>query len=295
MERREVLLTPELAKKYMKQNYCSNRNIRAAWVNELSRDILEGNWNPKLSEVQDPIIFSSDGKMINGQHRCLAVITANKPVKITVAKDVPEDLYPFLDRGSKRNLADAIGKGKNSTSIAAIAKVYYALVHGSTPLSGILNGKLANSVVISNGKKGDLFPTQSDLTKLINTENEYLQYVFSLSSRIGKAVSKRNAAFYAFILIVVYLNKADQLEAFVDDFASLASKSQPNILIKQYMCQQYLNKSKNTDLKWTLGALLFAYEHFVSDEPILSANKINLYFSRYDNLIKKERERRNSE
>ena len=294
MEKKEILLTPELAKKYMKQNYCLNRNIRATEVNELCRDIREGNWNPKLSEVQDPIMFSLDGKMINGQHRCLAVITANKPVRITVAKDVPEDLYPLLDRGTKRNLADAIGKEKNSTSIAAIAKIYFALVHGSTPLNGILTGRLANSVIIANGKKGDLFPTQTELKKLIDTENEYLQYVFSLSSRMGKAVSKRNAAFYGFILIVVYLNKADQLDAFVDDFASLVSKSQPNIFIKQYMCQQYLNKSKNTDLKWTLGTLLFAYEHFVSGEPILSANKISLYFSRYDNLIKKERERRNS-
>ena len=159
MEKKEILLTPELAKKYMKQNYCLNRNIRATEVNELCRDIREGNWNPKLSEVQDPIMFSLDGKMINGQHRCLAVITANKPVRITVAKDVPEDLYPLLDRGTKRNLADAIGKEKNSTSIAAIAKIYFSLVHGSTPLNGILTGRLANSVIIANGKKGDFIKT----------------------------------------------------------------------------------------------------------------------------------------
>ena len=70
--------------------------------------------------------------MIDGQHRCLAVIESGCTIKATVIDGLDDEVYLVLDKGRKRTAADTIG-GKHANVRAAIAKAIIALDNG-TPL-----------------------------------------------------------------------------------------------------------------------------------------------------------------
>ena len=76
--------------------------------------------------------------MIDGQHRCLAVIESGCTIKATVIDGLDDEVYLVLDKGRKRTAADTIG-GKHANVRAAIAKAIIALDNG-TPLMSIISG-----------------------------------------------------------------------------------------------------------------------------------------------------------
>lgn len=95
-------ISPILAQAYLDKN-CINRNPSIKRVNTYARDMENGNW--KLNG--ETIIFDEDGKLINGQHRLMAVIQANVPVDFLVVRGVQRDAT-LQDRGRNRSAIDAM-------------------------------------------------------------------------------------------------------------------------------------------------------------------------------------------
>lgn len=110
------LITPDVAKEMLKGNH-GNRNLRLSAVTKWVETIKSGGW------VTTPqgIILSPSGRLLDGQHRLTAVVTAGIPVQMVVWRDVPESVYPFLDRGAGRSLADATKNSPREMSIATAA------------------------------------------------------------------------------------------------------------------------------------------------------------------------------
>ena len=98
---RVVEITPDLAKKWLAANK-DNRHARPSHINKLAMEIKNGIW--KLTH--QGIAFSSDGRLIDGQHRLEAIVTANKPVFMAVFIDLDDNMFGALDRGIRRTLTD---------------------------------------------------------------------------------------------------------------------------------------------------------------------------------------------
>lgn len=96
-----VELTPELAKQIF-EHKPSQREVRKSNVAKLVREIRDGNWDPLKSPAMR---FLPTGQMIDGQHRCLAVIESDRA--ITVPMCVVDDIVG-VDEGSNRTLSDHI-------------------------------------------------------------------------------------------------------------------------------------------------------------------------------------------
>lgn len=96
-----VTVTPEIAKQWITANV-SNRRVRKGRVQNYARDMAAGNW---LFSTQG-LAFGTDGSLIDGQHRLLAVIAANVPVQMLVWFDVPMQTREVIDIGDPRRLGD---------------------------------------------------------------------------------------------------------------------------------------------------------------------------------------------
>lgn len=94
-------ITPEKAKEYLKHNV-KNRTVKVGTVASYARDILRG----EFVTTHQGIAFNTEGELFDGQHRLLAVIAADTPVEMMVARDVPNAAVYATDRGVSRSVRD---------------------------------------------------------------------------------------------------------------------------------------------------------------------------------------------
>lgn len=122
------IIDPAYAKQALEQN-AGNRRITQARVEQYARDMKAGKWNENNGET---LKFTSDGKLLDGQHRLLAVILSQCTVAMAVARNVPIDAFVTIDSGKTRNLSDvlSIEGHKNVNTIASMAKSVYCYIAG---------------------------------------------------------------------------------------------------------------------------------------------------------------------
>lgn len=99
-------VTPQLAKEYLKHNV-RNRTVKVGEVESIARDIKRGDYRL----THQGIAFDTEGTLIDGQQRLLAVIMANQPIQILVTKDVDKDAVSAIDRGTTRSVRDSMMMG----------------------------------------------------------------------------------------------------------------------------------------------------------------------------------------
>lgn len=111
IEQERMKIDPSLAREILKFN-TSNRSIRKANVRKMARDMETGEWSERLD---DPIRFSTDGRLVDGQHRLLALIESGCTYTFTLQYGLDEKDLRAIDCGARRSPADAmkLSKGKS--------------------------------------------------------------------------------------------------------------------------------------------------------------------------------------
>lgn len=114
-----LAVTPTMAREFLATNTL-NRNVRQALVEGYSRDMARGSWLFNGESIK----FDVTGRMVDGQHRCLAVIKANVTVTMLVIRGLPEKSWDTIDIGAPRTYRDALGRRGESSSatLAAICR-----------------------------------------------------------------------------------------------------------------------------------------------------------------------------
>lgn len=113
-------ITPEIAEKYLEKNI-TNRNVRESWVTELSNAIKRG----RFRLTHQGIGFDVKGKLIDGQHRLLAVVKAGLPVQLYVTRGLDEAVREVCDIQAKRSAGDILrlaGYNFHNATFAAMVK-----------------------------------------------------------------------------------------------------------------------------------------------------------------------------
>lgn len=95
-------VTPELAKRYLERNV-NNRNVSKDRVAIYARDILAGNWTAGSS-----IGFFENGDLADGQHRLLAVVSANVPAVFVVVRNLPCESKLNHNSGMSQTVANSV-------------------------------------------------------------------------------------------------------------------------------------------------------------------------------------------
>lgn len=126
-------VTPDLARVWLRSN-THNRRLRKRAVTDYARDMAAGNWTLNGEALK----FSTDGTVLDGQHRLRAVIEADTPVQMLVVVGLPLEAQETMDTGRKRTTADVMGlRGEtNAQVLAAVLRRVWAWDNGDTRFAG---------------------------------------------------------------------------------------------------------------------------------------------------------------
>jgi hypothetical protein len=117
-----AVVTPEMARKYLEKN-THNRKASDPVVRKYAEVMRRGEW---ILNPADPICISEDGRLLNGQHRLLAVVKSGIACPFVVAINVDEKVQYVMDTGKKRSATDALSLigASHSSTLASIIKLY---------------------------------------------------------------------------------------------------------------------------------------------------------------------------
>jgi hypothetical protein len=116
METALMDLTPAQAAEFLRNNP-GNRRLDERSVELIADMIVRGEW--VISH--QGIALSSDGRLLDGQHRCAAVVKANRTVKVLVSFNVPDEAFPHIDRHRARSLAFTLRARHDDVALARLA------------------------------------------------------------------------------------------------------------------------------------------------------------------------------
>lgn len=126
-------ITPDDASDMLTCNR-KNRKIDKRNVFLLRNAITQGEWYMN----GEAIIFSSDGDLLNGQHRLHAIIAAGVSVDVFVVRGVDAESFKTLDSGRVRRAGEVLAMDgeKNGSAIAAAVQALLAFVDAGGRLYG---------------------------------------------------------------------------------------------------------------------------------------------------------------
>lgn len=92
-------VTPEMAEKYLATTRKNRKSVQAV-IQQFVKSILAKGWgiNPQ------PVIFDSDGCLIDGGHRLAAIVKSGIAVPMLIVRGVPPESFDVIDDGPRRSL-----------------------------------------------------------------------------------------------------------------------------------------------------------------------------------------------
>lgn len=121
-----VMVTPELAAKWLDVNYINQRPVNAVLVARFAADMKAGRWCYNGA----PVKFSKEGFLIDGQHRLTAIRLSGASAPMLVVRHHVAVEMNTIDAGRSRTAGDSLvmagltdrGCGKNSAACASALK-----------------------------------------------------------------------------------------------------------------------------------------------------------------------------
>lgn len=177
-------ITPLLARSWLELNK-KNRKIDKRNVSHLRDAISQGEWYMN----GEAIIFSDDGRLLNGQHRLLAIILSGVGVDVLVVRGINPDSFRTLDSGRVRRAGEvmAMDGEKNSNKVAAAVQAALAFVDAKGKLYTGSCGYGRKATASTCQRILDRHPGIRDSVRDINRNSLYtsqhavlLHYLFSL-------------------------------------------------------------------------------------------------------------------
>lgn len=232
-----VVLTPELAARYLEAN-TSNRAISGYRLNQLTEQILAGEWALNGEAIK----VAEDGTLLDGQHRCAAVVKANKPIETLVITGLPNITQETMDTGKSRTLADilSIREIPNAVSVASVVTGVLAAERYGFSKAFVRS----NTTVITNG------------AALHRLEND--PFILGIPSRISAAVTKSDLTMKVLgtLYYFFYQIDAEDAEFFIDRLEDGADLPEGSPILVLRKAAKALKEAKGARNARYLGAVV---------------------------------------
>jgi len=199
------VITPDKAEEILEKNTI-NRKIRSQHVRNYAEQMKNGNWHL----THEGIALGTDGKVLDGQHRLLAVIKSNVPVTMLVSRNAPQEIIKHIDIGAKRTTSDIfeIHHIKNSAQHAGGINKYLSFRNKTKKVISRSNTNIKNNV------------THDDTLNFYFENEEFLKEVLSKSKGYYSKFNIRILTTSDIYMIYCYLNldKGHSMELISDFF-----------------------------------------------------------------------------
>lgn len=144
-------VAPELARDLLLRNRRgANRDVDAGTVYFYGRQMARGDW----AETHLGIGLNTDGHLIDGQHRLLAILISGVTIRTAIIPDVPvrPNLFAYLDNGRQRTARTTLqiaGLNGVSSTIARAVRIAEEVRTGAySPSRGDRLPRLSNAAVL---------------------------------------------------------------------------------------------------------------------------------------------------
>ena len=166
---KQMLITPEIANEMLAYND-RNRPLAQQHVNDIARMMTDGKWH----ETPNPIVFSREGRLTDGQHRLAAIAQSGISQTMWVFFGDADDNFYVFDTGARRTAGHifAINGVGDYNVLAAAARVvmfYDNHSYGSATGSG-------NTRSVSNEDLWAFFQGNLRLTESIRIGNAFYEH-----------------------------------------------------------------------------------------------------------------------
>lgn len=117
----EVQLTPQMAEDLLAKTPEHQRRVTKLHVTRLARAMTAGEYmlNPQ------PLIIDTAGALMDGQHRCVAVIESGVTIPVMIARGADPTVFSLVDTGKTRQASQFVD-GPHAAVIAAAARAVLA-------------------------------------------------------------------------------------------------------------------------------------------------------------------------
>lgn len=203
-----------------------NRPAGEHTIARYARAIKEGRW----ALTGEPIILSSDGVLLNGQHRLYACVRSGCDFETLVVFGIDRETFKFMDRGMKRTASHVFSiEGVPNATLMAAAMMW---VYRITNLNGFA---VAPSNALENEQLLDLY-----------YENDGLQR----SAWVANAIKREGESLISpSLMTALHFLFAQKNRAMADDFMSkvvtgigIEAASDPEHQIRKWLS----NDNKNS-------------------------------------------------
>jgi hypothetical protein len=125
LESTEMLITPALAAKWL-ETVSNNRSVSETTVAKYTSDMKADRW----WLTGQPIIFDVNGRLIDGQHRLWAIVTAQASVRMMVVEGADPEAIHAIDTGRVRGVGTVLGLlgVTNANRTAAVATMVATVI-----------------------------------------------------------------------------------------------------------------------------------------------------------------------
>jgi hypothetical protein len=145
-----MTVTPAIAQDWADRN-TRNRPVRYNKVSAMARDMAAGKWQLNGQTIK----ITTDGTIIDGQHRIYACISAGVSFETVVIFGLPPEVQDTIDTGTARTMSDQLNlRGEPHASVlASTARWAFKWLRGSR-----------------GSVRGDTDPTHSEIDALLQAE-----------------------------------------------------------------------------------------------------------------------------
>jgi hypothetical protein len=170
-----TLLTPGLAGELLRRNP-DNRYISATKLSQLVADMKAGKW----AFNGEPLIVSKDGLLNDGQHRCNAIVDANKPIPTVILFGVERDTRLTVDQGKQRSAGDYMTmRGDASAQLCA------GIIRLLIPYERAKGKSVGTQNIVTNAEILARFDRDPDIQKAADFASKHRSKCFLFPALIG--------------------------------------------------------------------------------------------------------------
>jgi len=133
-------ITPTVANEMLKRNI-NNRKPSESHIGFLSKEMRVGNW--KFDG--QPLRFSDNGGLLDGQHRLYAIVKSKTTQKFLVLTGINSDAFHVMDTGKQRTGGDVFGINGVQNAKLCAAAVKIIMSHNRGHNAGAGDSKISNT------------------------------------------------------------------------------------------------------------------------------------------------------
>lgn len=251
-------ITPDIAEHILANNV-GNRRVAKRIVQKYAAEMKSGNW--KLN--YEPIVISKTGKLLNGQHRLLAVVESGVSVDLYVIRGADDDTFLY-DRGYTRSEDQAIymmGVNNCTKITLSIAKLFFS------------------SVIPNNAGVASTVEIIAFLNVFKNDLQTYQECVGAKHSRSGQMTVKTNQSVFGLACVIGLDNgmSKDEIHRFLKSVRTgfIEDETETSAIIIRNMILADKFGHGGIERIYTTKVIINALEDYHNKKPRKTAYKLS--------------------